>query len=139
MARQPPTRPARRRRGCRPTTHYPSSLVWRRRRAAATDAARRERKASKAALKAEGQSAGLEGVSLNIFGPESAFRQHCLTIAEAGWFDAFIIWIIIASSICLALDVPRLDPTSELKGWLVLLNEVFTVIFILEMAIKVLR
>ena len=96
-----------------------------------------EKKAAKAALKAEGQSAGLEGVSLNIFGPESAFRQHCLTIAEAGWFDAFIIWIIIASSICLALDVPRLDPTSELKGWLVLLNEVFTVIFILEMAIKV--
>ena len=79
----------------------------------------------------------LVGVSLNLFPPHSPLRNLCRDIAEATAFDNFIIWLILASSVCLALDVPRLDPTSELKAWLVTLNYWFTGLFIGEMLLKV--
>ena len=79
----------------------------------------------------------LQGVSLGIFSPENGFRKLCRDVAEAGWFDTFIILLIIASSICLMLDVPRLDPESDLKAMLVKLNYWFTGLFVMEMMLKI--
>ena len=45
--------------------------------------------------------------------------------AQSKWFDVFIIFLIIVSSIALALDVPRLDPASALAFYLAQANPVF--------------
>lgn len=79
----------------------------------------------------------LEGDSLLCLPPENGFRNLCREVAEAGWFDSIVIVLIIASSICLALDVPRLDPESDLKHRLDLLNYWFTGFFIFEMSLKI--
>ncbi|KOO32786.1 sodium channel protein type 9 subunit alpha [Chrysochromulina tobinii] len=79
----------------------------------------------------------LEGVSLFCLGPANGFRQGCRWIAEHSIFDQFIILLIIASSVCLAIDVPRLDPDSELKAQLDRLNLIFTALFVLEMMLKI--
>ena len=42
----------------------------------------------------------------------------CRRVVEDARFDGVIIIAIIVSSICLALDVPRLDPTSTLAIFL---------------------
>ena len=79
----------------------------------------------------------LLGMSLNFFPPKSYLRRACRDVAENGLFDSFIILVILASSVCLVLDVPRLDPTSELKANLTLVNYWFTGIFIGEMLLKI--
>ena len=56
-----------------------------------------------------------EDVSLGLMAPDNQFRQACRSMAEHPTFDAMIILLIVASSICLALDVPRLDPDADLK------------------------
>ena len=52
-------------------------------------------------------------------------------------FWIFIILLIVVSSICLALDVPRLDPESQLKYVLNEMNLWMTGFFILEMMLKI--
>ena len=79
----------------------------------------------------------LEGHALFCLPPDSGLRKMCQALAESPQFDSFIILLIIASSICLALDVPRLDPDSELKSYLVVLNYWFTGLFIFEMSLKI--
>ena len=79
----------------------------------------------------------LEGTSLFCLPPESGLRLACQKLAESAAFDQFIIVLIIASSICLALDVPRLDQDSDLKKYLIILNYWFTGLFIFEMTIKI--
>ena len=79
----------------------------------------------------------LEGTSLFCLGPDNGFRNGCYSLVLNANFDSFIILLIIGSSICLALDVPRLDPTSDLASWLVLLNYWFTGLFIGEMLLKI--
>ena len=79
----------------------------------------------------------LEGLSLGCLPPSSCLRYVCQRIVTHAVFDSFIIVIIVGSSICLALDVPRLDPESELKAKLDYLNYWMTGIFIAEMVMKV--
>ena len=50
---------------------------------------------------------------------------------------AQVIWIILASSVCMALDSPHLDPTSDLAASLRALDVVWTVVFTIEMLLKV--
>ena len=56
----------------------------------------------------------LEGESLYVLGPDNGFRKACQWLSCNPLFDTFIIVLIVISSICLALDVPRLDPNSQL-------------------------
>ena len=103
----------------------------------------REDRAVKAGDDEEGGAEGggndgeLEGMSLGCLAPENGLRRFCLWLSAHSAFDSFIILLIIASSVCLALDVPRLDPGSELKSYLDLLNYWFTGLFILEMTLKI--
>ena len=79
----------------------------------------------------------LEGDSLCCLGPENGFRKFCQWLAEHPTFDQFIILLIILSSICLALDVPRLESGSLLKEYLIVINYWFTGLFVLEMSLKI--
>ena len=79
----------------------------------------------------------LEGYSLFCISPTNGFRLACYQTILAKWFDNFIIFLIVASSICLALDVPRLDHGSDLAWWLFTLNYWFTGLFICEMCLKI--
>lgn len=79
----------------------------------------------------------LEGVSLSCMGPHSHVRLACQRLVTHWAFDTFIIILIIVSSVCLALDVPRLEPTSVLKEVLDQLNLVMTALFVMEMLLKV--
>lgn len=83
------------------------------------------------------ESPPLEGVSLGLLGPESCIRLGCQYVVCHPCFDALITVLIVVSSVCLALDVPRLDPASELKGHLDKLNLWMTGAFVLEMSLKV--
>ena len=54
------------------------------------------------------------------------FTSHtCVQLSESSGFDSFIIFLIIVSSIALALDVPRLDPASALAFYLAQATLVF--------------
>ena len=79
----------------------------------------------------------LDGMSLGVFAPDHPFRVACHTLVTNKVFDTFIIILIVVSSACLALDVPRLDPTSDLKANLDLANYFFTAVFITEMLLKI--
>ena len=76
-------------------------------------------------------------VSLFVFTASNPIRAACKGLAENKHFDAFIIFLIIFSSGCLALDAPRLDPTSPLAYWLSQLNVFFTIAFTVEATLKI--
>ena len=78
-----------------------------------------------------------QGYSLFCFSPANRWRRMAITIVESEAFDRVMIFVIVISSVCLALDVPRLDAASELAWWLVRLNLVLTAVFILEFILKV--
>ena len=74
--------------------------------------------------------------SFCCFGPNSAVRQICRRICRHPAFDPIVIAAIIFSSVCLALDSPRLDVTSDLYLTLRQLDYAFTSLFVVEMLIK---
>ena len=75
--------------------------------------------------------------SLFIFGPQNLLRQMCNTIVQNQMFDQFILLVILASTICLGLDSPRNDPTSDLAVAIRQLDFVWTIVFVTEMVLKV--
>ncbi|RUS74825.1 hypothetical protein EGW08_017415 [Elysia chlorotica] len=64
------------------------------------------------------------------------FRCLMFRLAEHKYFDSFIIFMILASSIALALEDYYLPEKPVLKEILMYLDKIFTIIFILEMIIK---
>ena len=78
-----------------------------------------------------------ENYSLCCFGPRNPLRTLCQSIVNHPVFDQFIILAILVSSVCLALDVPRLDPASPLSRTLQQLNYVWTWLFFGELMLKV--
>jgi len=50
------------------------------------------------------------------------------------WFERFILIVILANSVCLALDDPNMDKRPE---WLNVMDIVFIAIFTAEMIIKI--
>ena len=75
--------------------------------------------------------------SLLCFNKRSVVRRACRWLV--GWppFGNFVVLAIIVSSVCLALDTPRLDPTSRLALHLRRLDYFFTALFTLELLAKV--
>jgi hypothetical protein len=67
----------------------------------------------------------------------SRLRLHCQGLTEKSWFD-FIILIFIASNcITLAMERPNIPPWSMERQILEISNSVFTVVFTIEMGLKV--
>ena len=75
--------------------------------------------------------------ALFCFPPEHRFRHFCRWLIAKPAFDRVVLLMIMISSVCLALDSPRNDPSSALHLTLHSLDYVFAVFFFLEMMAKV--
>ncbi|XP_077360073.1 voltage-dependent T-type calcium channel subunit alpha-1G isoform X13 [Festucalex cinctus] len=75
--------------------------------------------------------------SLYLFSPESRFRLTCKKIINHKMFDHVVLVIIFLNCITIAMERPRIDPTSAERIFLTLSNYIFTAIFVTEMTIKI--
>ena len=75
--------------------------------------------------------------SLFCFSPYSPTRKFTNWLIARPEFDQIVILAILASSVCLAVDNPRLDPTSMLNLRLAQLDYFWTFFFSVEMLLKV--
>ena len=74
--------------------------------------------------------------TLNLFAIDHPLRRLCAAIVRSTVFEGALMVLIVASSVCLALDSPRLDPDSPLAALLRTLDVTFTLIFVGELAAK---
>ncbi|XP_067860550.1 voltage-dependent T-type calcium channel subunit alpha-1G [Heptranchias perlo] len=77
-----------------------------------------------------------EGWSLYLFPPQSKFRLICSKIISHKMFDHIVLVIIFLNCITIAMERPKIDPKSAERIFLTLSNYIFTVIFLTEMAVK---
>lgn len=77
------------------------------------------------------------GKSLFIFGPNNPVRQGCAAIVTNPVFDKIVLILIAISSISLALDNPLMDPDSTMAIVLGDLEVIITILFVMEMVLKV--
>ncbi|XP_051770011.1 voltage-dependent T-type calcium channel subunit alpha-1G isoform X13 [Ctenopharyngodon idella] len=75
--------------------------------------------------------------SLYLFPPQSRFRMTCNKIITHKMFDHVVLVIIFLNCITIAMERPRIDPSSAERIFLTLSNYIFTAIFVTEMTIKV--
>lgn len=79
--------------------------------------------------------------TINIFSivldKNHPFRKFCYRVVESTKFDSLVTLLIIFSSICLALDNPLHDPNSLHIKIMQVLEVGFTIVFIIEMIIKI--
>ena len=77
--------------------------------------------------------------SLLCFSPTNPVRRWCVRAIKQPWWDPVVITAILASSFCLVLDSPRLDPESDrsLVHLLKQMDIAFTVLFFIEMSTKI--
>ncbi|XP_036383551.1 voltage-dependent T-type calcium channel subunit alpha-1G isoform X6 [Megalops cyprinoides] len=75
--------------------------------------------------------------SLYLFPPQSRFRITCNKIITHKMFDHIVLVIIFLNCITIAMERPRIDPSSAERIFLTLSNYIFTAIFVAEMTVKV--
>ncbi|XP_055360274.1 voltage-dependent T-type calcium channel subunit alpha-1G isoform X4 [Betta splendens] len=75
--------------------------------------------------------------SLYLFPPESRFRILCNKIITHKMFDHVVLVIIFLNCITIAMERPRIDPTSAERIFLTVSNYIFTAIFVAEMTVKI--
>ncbi len=64
-------------------------------------------------------------------------RKFCFRVVESPSFDLSVTVLILGSSLCLAMDNPLLDPGSRRVLILQYCDLVFTILFMVEMVIKI--
>ncbi|XP_043570328.1 voltage-dependent T-type calcium channel subunit alpha-1G-like isoform X2 [Chiloscyllium plagiosum] len=77
-----------------------------------------------------------EGWSLYLFPPQSKIRLICSKIISHKMFDHIVLVIIFLNCITIAMERPKIDPKSAERIFLIFSNYIFTVIFLTEMAVK---
>ena len=75
--------------------------------------------------------------SLCILSATTPIRKFCIHLIQNPWFDKAILLLICISSIFLALDEPSLSENSMLKQFLVVADIVITILFCIEMIVKI--
>ncbi|XP_031416611.1 voltage-dependent T-type calcium channel subunit alpha-1G isoform X4 [Clupea harengus] len=75
--------------------------------------------------------------ALYLFPPENRFRVICNKIISHKMFDHVVLLIIFLNCITIAMERPRIDPSSAERFFLKMSNYIFTAIFVTEMTIKV--
>ncbi|KAL3983186.1 Ion transport family protein [Acanthocheilonema viteae] len=75
--------------------------------------------------------------SLYIFSSKNRIRIKCLQLTEKKWFDYTILIFIGINCITLAMERPSIPPKSLERQFLTFAGYVFTVIFTIEMSMKV--
>ncbi|XP_062137719.1 uncharacterized protein LOC133847019 isoform X11 [Drosophila sulfurigaster albostrigata] len=78
-----------------------------------------------------------ESYSMYIFPEENRFRQVCTWFVNQKWFDNVVLLFIALNCITLAMERPNIPPSSTERLFLSTANYVFTVVFTVEMFIKV--
>ncbi|VDD85848.1 unnamed protein product [Enterobius vermicularis] len=72
-----------------------------------------------------------------LLSPGNSARIFCLRLTQKKWFDYFILSIIAINCITLAMERPSIPPDSTERHFLTISGYAFTVIFTLEMTLKV--
>uniref|UniRef100_A0AC35U739 Sodium channel protein n=1 Tax=Rhabditophanes sp. KR3021 TaxID=114890 RepID=A0AC35U739_9BILA len=75
--------------------------------------------------------------SLYLFSPENKLRMNCLRLTQKKWFDYTILAFIGINCITLAMERPSIPPDSFERMFLQIAGYVFTIIFSIEMTLKV--
>ncbi|XP_071444004.1 voltage-dependent T-type calcium channel subunit alpha-1G [Hetaerina americana] len=75
--------------------------------------------------------------SLYIFAPDNSIRQMCIWFVEQKWFDNVVLLFIALNCITLAMERPNIPTISKERLFLSTANYIFTVVFALEMLVKV--
>ncbi|XP_061604696.1 voltage-dependent T-type calcium channel subunit alpha-1I isoform X3 [Phyllopteryx taeniolatus] len=75
--------------------------------------------------------------TLYLFSPENSFRVWCQSVSSHKMFDHVVLVFIFLNCITIALERPNIQSHSTERIFLGVSNYVFTVIFLAEMAIKV--
>ncbi|XP_064071851.1 voltage-dependent T-type calcium channel subunit alpha-1G-like isoform X2 [Vanessa tameamea] len=78
-----------------------------------------------------------EDYSLYIFAPNNKIRRLCTWMVTRSWFDNIVLLFIALNCITLAMERPNIPPDSKERSFLSSANYVFTVVFAVEMFIKV--
>ncbi|PNH08113.1 Sodium channel protein type 4 subunit alpha [Tetrabaena socialis] len=79
----------------------------------------------------------IRGTSLLLFSPDHWVRWNAARLVHHSYFEAVILYLIVASSIMLALDTPSLDPDSQLGTSIRIMDYIFTGAFALEALLKI--
>ena len=75
--------------------------------------------------------------SLFVLAHDNCFRMRVSAVVKSKPFDNFILFLILVSSVLLALDNPLTDPTSTKYVVLATLDEIMAYLFMAECALKV--
>ncbi|XP_071550558.1 voltage-dependent T-type calcium channel subunit alpha-1G-like [Panulirus ornatus] len=75
--------------------------------------------------------------SLYVFSPDNPIRRICLFLVSRRWFDSTVLFFIGLNCISLAMERPNIPPYSVERRILMIFNYIFTVVFGVEMVIKV--
>ncbi len=67
------------------------------------------------------------------------FRLKCQALTEQAWFDFIILVFIASNCITLAMERPNIPPWSTERKILDICNNIFTVVFSIEMFMKVIN
>lgn len=78
-----------------------------------------------------------KGKSLFLFGPDNTFRAICNSLSRHPAFEWFIIFLIVVSTVTLAIEHPLDNPDSEKLKILGICDLVFTTIFTIEALLKI--
>ncbi|CAL8305145.1 unnamed protein product [Merluccius merluccius] len=78
-----------------------------------------------------------EDWALYLFSPQNPFRMWCQGMISHKMFDHVVLVFIFLNCITIALERPDIQPHSAERVFLSVSNYVFTVIFLAEMAVKV--
>jgi len=79
----------------------------------------------------------IEGNAVFVLGPENALRVKVTEIVDHKSFDHVVLVLIIVSSVLLGIDDPLGDPEGTQANFLAVLDYIFTVLFIIEMTLKI--
>ncbi|XP_063608556.1 voltage-dependent T-type calcium channel subunit alpha-1G-like, partial [Penaeus indicus] len=75
--------------------------------------------------------------SMFLFSPENPIRKSCIYLVSRRWFDSTVLFFIGLNCITLAMERPNIPPESTERFVLQIFNYIFTVVFGIEMFIKV--
>jgi len=81
--------------------------------------------------------APLTGTSLFCLGPQNSFRLAVRRFVENKWFQNIILFLIIVSTVTLALDTPLDDPNGQKLVILEKIDYFMTAAFTLEAMVKI--
>lgn len=78
-----------------------------------------------------------DSYSMYVFPETNRFRKVCFWFVNQKWFDNVILLFIALNCITLAMERPNIPPWSKERVFLATANYVFTVVFAIEMLLKV--